>query len=470
MLPEKRLLIIDDEEMLRAILKEYLEECGLRVFAYESMPDLEKELEEKRPHAVLLDIVLPRISGIEILRMIKKIDRRIPVIMMTGYADESERLESLRSGAYALLTKPFKNLEELFHIVNNCMEHFIETLKTEQLTQEVEERYRREKMNALELDFLKNLQHMIGETEDPLFVLKNANTLLKNFLDFDFFGALLTNDEEIAVQIFSGMEEDPALVSTMASVLVRKIPKGQIKPGQRILIQGVAREEIGPDVTDIETVVVELSTANRSYGYAALYRQKPFDAPEWSIFTRFCSHITLTLEKISLFNEVKTLSIHDGLTGVHNHAYIVGVLDAEVERSRRYNTTFSVILFDVDDFKLINDEYGHLAGDQALRSITQVMKESLRTIDKIGRYGGEEFLLILPETDLDKAAIVAERLRKAVETAGLRLEDKSVRISVSGGIATYTPGIESKKIIKIADDNLYRAKKEGKNRIYYENI
>ncbi len=469
MSPEKRLFIIDDEKPLLAVLQDYLEQCGLRVSTYESMPDLEKELEEKRPHSILLDIGLPGVSGIEILKMIKKIDRRIPVVMMTGYADESERLESLRNGAYALLTKPFNNLEELYHIVNNCMEHFIETLKTEQLTAEVEERYRMEKMNALELDFLKNLQHMIGETEDPVFVLKNAHTLLRNFLDFDFFGTLLVNEDEIAIQIFPGVEDNMMAIRNIASVLLRKIPAKQIEPGKRVVVQGVEQKEVYQDGAYFETVISELSTVNRSYGYSALFREKPFNGTEWSIFNRFCSHITLTLEKIRLFNEIKTLSIHDGLTGVHNHAYIVGELETEVERSRRYNTFFSVILFDIDDFKMINDEYGHLAGDHALRRITQVIKENLRTIDMIGRYGGEEFLVILPETNLNKAVIVAERLRGAVETAGLELEGKHVKVTVSGGIATYTPGFEAKKIIKLADDNLYRAKKDGKNRIHYEN-
>lgn len=171
MSPEKRLFIIDDETSLLGVLQEFLQQFGLRVFAYDRIPDLDREIAEKKPHAVLLDIILPDISGIEVLKSIKKIDRHIPVIMMTGYADETERLESLSNGAYALLSKPFRNFEELFHIVNNSMDHYTEILRTEELTAQVEERYRREKINILELEFLKDLQQMIGETGDPVFVL-----------------------------------------------------------------------------------------------------------------------------------------------------------------------------------------------------------------------------------------------------------------------------------------------------------
>lgn len=453
MSPEKRLIIIDDEVTLLAVLQEFLQQFGLKVFTYQSMPDLRTELEDKKPHAVLCDIVLPGISGIEILKEIKKIDRRIPVIMMTGYAEEKERLESLSNGAYALLTKPFKSFEELYHIVNNSMDHYREVLRTEELTAQVEERFRREKINILELEFLKNLQRMIGETEDPVFVLRNAHTLLGSFLEFQFFGTMLVGGQEADIHIFPETGRDPELQRSMVSVLA-----------------GWSGGEPGQGPPGTASVVSELRAAKRLYGYAALYRQEPFNEEEASIFTRFCSHIALTLEKISLFEEIRTLSRHDGLTGVFNHACIVGELAAEIERAKRYDSPFSVILFDVDDFKLINDRYGHLAGDQVLKGITLTMKDNLRNIDRLGRYGGEEFLVILPETGLDKALVVAERLRVAIGGAVIDSGDDRIQVTVSAGLAAYTPGQLEKDLIKEADDNLYRAKAEGKNRTYYEDF
>ncbi len=452
MSPEKRLIIIDDEVTLLAVLQEFLQQFGLEVFTYESMPDLRRELEDKKPHAVLCDIVLPGMSGIEILKEIKRLDRRLPVIMMTGYAEEKERLESLSNGAYALLTKPFKSFEELYHIVNNSMDHYREVLRTEELTAQVEERFRREKINILELEFLKNLQRMIGETEDPASVLRNAHTLLGSFLEFEFFGTMLMGGEEADVHIFPESGGGPELRRSMVSVLAG---------------DGTTQSRDG---IPLASVVSELRTTNRLYGYAALYRQASFNEEETSIFSRFCSHIALTLEKISLFEEIRTLSRHDGLTGAFNHACIVGELAAEIERARRYDSPFSVIIFDVDDFKLVNDRYGHLAGDQVLKGITRSMKDNLRKIDKVGRYGGEEFLVILPETGPDKAFVVAERLRLAVGNMVIEGGGDDIRVTVSAGLASYTPGRLEKDLIKEADDKLYLAKGEGKNRTYHEDL
>ena len=199
-----------------------------------------------------------------------------------------------------------------------------------------------------------------------------------------------------------------------------------------------------------------------------MFRETPFDAQEELIFGKFCSHIALTLEKIRLFNEIKMLSIHDGMTGVFNHAYAVEEVDSEIERAKRYNVIFSLILLDVDNFKEVNDSYGHLAGDFVLKSMADLIEKNLRTIDIVGRYGGEEFIIILPQIDLENAYIAGERLRQAVESETFLYNDNVIQLTISLGVATYQDGKNTQGLIKIADDNLYRAKKEGKNRTCYE--
>ena len=388
---------------LLIVLQEYLEQHGFKVFTYEAIPDLENELKEKEPHAILLDILMPQVSGIDILKKIKMINQKIPVIMMTGFADEEKRIESLRNGAYALLTKPFNNMEELYHTINNAMNHYMESIRTEELSIEVEERYRREKMNILELDFLKNLQHMIGETENPGTVLENASMLLKNFLDFEYFAALLLQKDEVNIQVYPSLEDNRELLESIASALLKKLPYSKKDQKQKVILQGTMEEIDFIDDRNGESTIFDLSTANKVYGYVGLFRETPFEAQEELIFGKFCSHIALTLEKIRLFNEIKMLSIHDGMTGVFNHAYAVKEVDSEIERAKRYNVTFSLILLDVDNFKEVNDSYGHLAGDFVLKSMAHLIEKNLRTIDIVGRYGGEEFIVILPQTDLENA-------------------------------------------------------------------
>ncbi|HVN97676.1 MAG TPA: diguanylate cyclase [Syntrophorhabdaceae bacterium] len=465
---EKRLIVIDDDESLRNVLSEYLNQAGLTVFAYEHVPDLEKMLKEKEPHAILLDIFMPRVPGNEVLKSIKKIDQRIPVIMMTGYADESKRIDSLRGGAYALLTKPFASLEELYYTVNNAMDHYLESIKTRQLSIEVEERYKREKTNLLELDFLKTLQHMIGETEDPSYMLRNVSSLLKSFLQFEYFGVLLAEDGAFDIQVYPHPNEYREKLRFITSVLQREFPEAQGLHDRRSRSRNETERPPDAQAGDQFTVVTKLSTAKDVYGYAGLFRDTPFDVQEELIFERFCSHIALTLEKIRLFREIRVLSVRDGLTGVFNHAYAMGKLESEIDRAKRYSGSFSMILLDVDNFKQINDSYGHLAGDHVLKRISQLIAKNLRTIDVVGRYGGEEFIVILPETDVEKALVAGERLRKAIEAETFSSSGSDVRLTVSLGIAAYEDGKSAHELIKTADDNLYKAKAGGKNRICYE--
>jgi len=465
---EKTLFIIDDEVSLLLVLKEYLEQQGLRVYTYEAIPDLENELKEKEPHAVLLDILMPSVSGIDILKKIKTINQRIPIIMMTGFADEKKRIESLRNGAYSLLTKPFSNIEELYHTVNNAMSHYMESIRAEELSTEVEERYKRERMNIIELDFLKKLQHMIGETEDQGSVLRNASILLKNFLYFDYFGTLLLQKDEINIQVYPNIEENEGFLKTIASAFLGKVPYSERENRPKIILQGVAKELDIIDDRKSESTISNLSTVNKLYGYAGLFRETPFDVQEELIFSKFCSHISLTLEKIRLFEEIKMFSIRDGLTGVFNHAYVLKEIDSEIEKTKRYDITFSLILLDVDNFKEINDTYGHLAGDFVLKNLAFLIEKNLRAIDIVGRYGGDEFIAILPQIDLRNACVAGERLRHAVESETFLFNGSLIKLTISLGISTYQDGNTAQDLIKIADDNLYKAKKEGRNRTYYD--
>jgi diguanylate cyclase (GGDEF)-like protein len=214
--------------------------------------------------------------------------------------------------------------------------------------------------------------------------------------------------------------------------------------------------------------ICELASAKKVYGYAGIFRMLPLERQEEMIFKRFCSHIAPILEKISLFNEIKMLSIHDGLTGVFNHVYSLDVVDLEVARAERYGVKFSIILVDVDNFKEVNDTYGHLAGDFILKGIARIFAQTLREIDVVGRYGGEEFVIMLPQTDSEAAVNAAERMRSAIEAEQFVHDEKIIRITISAGVATYCEGRDTQLMIKTADDCLYRAKKEGKNRTCYE--
>lgn len=161
-----------------------------------------------------------------------------------------------------------------------------------------------------------------------------------------------------------------------------------------------------------------------------------------------------------LIRELKFLAEIDTLTGVYNRRKIEEILKSEIERSKRYGNPLSVILVDIDDFKELNDTFGHQTGDRVLREVARVISENLRKTDCLGRLGGEEFLIILPETTPMKARLVAERIRRNIEDLDLRVG----KITVSAGVTGLKVGETLETLINRVDRAMYLAKERGKNR------
>lgn len=165
--------------------------------------------------------------------------------------------------------------------------------------------------------------------------------------------------------------------------------------------------------------------------------------------------------------EIYRLTIIDGLTQVHNHRYLTDFLERELARSRRHRRPLSVLMVDVDKFKTINDEHGHLCGDSVLREISQRIRPTVRREDLFARYGGEEFCLVLVETDRAEAADVAERTRAAIGSASFKFETTDLHVTVSVGVASIggDHDLSPAAVLKMADEKLYAAKRAGRNRV-----
>jgi diguanylate cyclase (GGDEF)-like protein len=165
--------------------------------------------------------------------------------------------------------------------------------------------------------------------------------------------------------------------------------------------------------------------------------------------------------------EIYRLTIIDALTDIHNKRYLLDFLDRELARSARYGRPLALILFDIDHFKAVNDEMGHLCGDFTLRELAASVKGVVRKEELFARYGGEEFAIVLPETDLDGASSAAERIRARVAEHPFQYEDKSYRVTVSLGVAVTsgTPAISPAELLAQADEKLYQAKRDGRNRV-----
>lgn len=175
--------------------------------------------------------------------------------------------------------------------------------------------------------------------------------------------------------------------------------------------------------------------------------------------------IIITQASISIENaELYRMATTDGLTDLVTHKHFLTLLDKEIQRSKRYGRVFSLLIFDVDGFKMINDTYGHQAGDEVLEKIAKVTKENLRHSDVVARYGGDEFAIILPETDAEKAFLCAEKLRKIIEGTTVYYEGSNLCVTLSIGITQYPKDTDKDKdLIKYADKSLYASKQKGGN-------
>jgi diguanylate cyclase (GGDEF)-like protein len=196
------------------------------------------------------------------------------------------------------------------------------------------------------------------------------------------------------------------------------------------------------------------------------HQDNAYSDVEATLAQAFANEATIALENARLFQELQTLATFDQLTGIWNRRHFFHLAKIEFQRARRHRQPLSAILFDLDTFKTINDTYGHAVGDQVLRGVAQVCKNNLRQIDILGRYGGEEFMVLLPNTPLASALLVAERLCGIIAATPYETERGAVHVSASFGIAEtdqLTQDIDT--LLKYADRAAYISKNQGKNRV-----
>jgi diguanylate cyclase (GGDEF)-like protein len=204
-------------------------------------------------------------------------------------------------------------------------------------------------------------------------------------------------------------------------------------------------------------------------GVVSIAREgRDFDEGEHDLFAYLAGQAAVSIENVDLHETISKQAVTDELTGLSNIRHFHDTLDAEMERSRRFGTHVGLMMLDIDDFKRINDTYGHQQGDLVLIEVGRVLRNLSRDIDEPARYGGEEMAVILPQTDVEGAELLAERMRAAVE--GLRIDrldgEGPLEVTASFGVASVPSTARDKdSLIAEADAALYRAKRAGKNRV-----
>jgi diguanylate cyclase (GGDEF)-like protein len=196
-------------------------------------------------------------------------------------------------------------------------------------------------------------------------------------------------------------------------------------------------------------------------------RERPFSQGERELFHYLAGQAAVSIENVGLHETVERQAVTDELTGLSNRRRFQDALAAEVERSKRFDQPVGLVMLDLDDFKRINDTYGHPQGDVVLREVAKILRDSSREIDEPARYGGEELAVVLPGTDLEGAFNLAERVRAGIERLEIPLlnGEATIRVTASCGVATLpTLAYDQRSLVEAADEALYRAKRTGKNK------
>jgi diguanylate cyclase (GGDEF)-like protein len=297
-------------------------------------------------------------------------------------------------------------------------------------------------------------------------------------------GSLLLFDESENRLTMTAAQGIPAAVSDVAPIAMGQGIAGGVLRENRPLLATV--DEMGQTSLPERKyktksfISYPIAIGNRRFGVLNLADKiggGAYDLRDLSIIDLVAPQIALALERAEWqqrANRFQLMSITDPLTGLHNRRYLEARLTEELSRSKRYNYPLSFMMIDIDDFKLYNDLNGHQAGDRALEIIAQCLHAALRKVDVASRYGGEEFSVLLPQTSLEEAGVLADRIRRRIMTTKFPHGDTQPggMVTASIGLSSFSPALNSAEaIVRAADRALYHAKNHGKNRAYaYQGI
>ena len=304
---------------------------------------------------------------------------------------------------------------------------------------------------------IENIPRLVGVRFVSLYLLDETSNILH----------LQKHNRSFLLNKIVSLNQNPPSLMVMAAKSKELILVGDIDSHKKPIIKKSQRAFAKNYKTD-NCVIAPLICQNRVVGVLNLADKiegGSFDYEDIALIELFSQLIGASIGNIKLFEKTQRQAATDGLTGLVNHRTFYEVLEKELWRSRRYGGQISMIMIDIDNLKKINDNYGHRVGDKVIRQISVKIKECIRQIDIAARYGGDEFTVILPNTSLADAIIVAERMVNAVSNCPVTWKGEQIAVSISVGLGQYDADISPEDIASRSDHALYTAKQEGKNTV-----
>jgi two-component system cell cycle response regulator len=469
----QRILVADDDHALARTLSWILRENGYEVITVPDAEELIDRLDAEQPDLLLLDIMMPRVDGLQLLERIKGDPRKrdLPVLMISSMPPEEATVRALGLGASDFIAKPFRVRELLARIKAHLrVRHELDTarslvrtrhelvaivqeltasLRTDEVFQILARKVARAlkigQCSVLTVDVTSGTATVMAAADNPL--LSELRVDLRNYPELE---AALQSERPVFVAdvvtdpifetIRSRWTNEGQFVPTRSVVAAAFRPRGHA-PG--LLFLRSAQDEAALNARDAQFVEEVLRAAVPAIEKAYDLQAARLDSAQF-----------------------RALAETDALTGTYNRRALDERLGAELERAGRYNSKLAILMLDIDEFKKVNDTFGHRAGDQVLCQLATILKRELRGVDLVARYGGEEFVVVLPETNLQGARNFAERILKRVAEHDFGADGTPVHVTISVGVATY-PEVSTTvadDFLSYADQRLYQAKREGRNR------
>jgi len=473
----KKILLIDDSKTqlntFKILFKRERFDVELACDGFEGY----QKIFECAPDIIISDILMPNLNGYQLCRLVKDnpITKDIPIILLTILEQKIDKFWSKKSGADMFLLKSteFKNIV-------NCVNKILEEKPQNSVSKEKIKKHSFSKgliqaelnqildSSLMKATVLNEFRLLAMHLEDENLMAKNLFEMLSSILNFDL-ALLIINPpgaDEKEVFASSCLNLENASIRKAVERSVTGIFGENTEYNFKTVYENWCGLEKLNDNIFQNSHIHQIKYMDNIIGAICFFCAEDKDLENQKLFSTLLKEIDLLITIQALYAQNKFLSLTDSLTGLYNRRYLMENIEREFTRSQRYEKELSIAMIDIDFFKKINDKYGHQAGDFILREVTRIIKQGLRKCDLIFRYGGEEVLALMPETDKSKALIPLEKIRQHIENTEFVYNKTPIKVSISIGITDTAQNIESLEMfIEQADKAMYNAKNNGRNRI-----
>jgi two-component system cell cycle response regulator len=457
-----RVLVIDDSSSVRAYVERMLSELGWQVATEESAELGAASALTSAPDLIISDLRMPGLSGLQLCRLLHEepLTAHVPIVLMSATLDKRARYWALRSGAHAVVDKQqIAGLREIVARLPPQTAAAVKSRATPVSATEIPTRLSHLLDRALYQSAVATDLKSLSLAADLPELFAGTAQLLSTIANYEWLGLSVERGALNRACLHTHpSRREPDFERALAALGVSTMP-----PDPFLICDERCQAQRGPN-SRAEAYAVSL--AGTALGKLAVGTDPRIDGNEAGLFAFVASELTAPLCSVILTEEARRLAMTDALTGLNNRRCASDSLARTCAAAARYGTELSIALMDIDHFKRVNDEHGHETGDHALKFVAKILTRQARTSDVVARWGGEEFLHIMPNTGAAGARIAAERLRMALAAQPLTLEDGTgIRLAASFGVATRAGEEGPVQLLERADQALYRAKERGRNRV-----